>query len=188
VQKDKLILSMEEIRKLSSCSLGTQATPEVSNSSNKGTAVVAYKCNLSEGDILQRYLRCVKNLADGIANKKSYWLEPCLVAEDIDVDILEMLPKYVEEYRVKTVVRDRNLFIICLSIGDPHNAAVTCIAGQAFNWNSVGQLYAIRSNGVKISADGNYTSAPDLVLAIPSVLAAPGKNMARVGKKIHDNV
>lgn len=179
---------MEEILKESSCSLGTQATPEVSYSLNKSTVVVAYKCNLSEGDILQRYLRCVRKLADGIANKKSYWLEPCLVAENINVDILETLPTQVSEYRVKTVVRDRNLFIICLSRGDPHSAAVTCISGQAFNWNSVGQLYAVRSNGVKISADGKNASAPDLVLAIPSALAAPGENMARVGRKIHDNV
>lgn len=131
--------------------------------------IIEYKCDLTQGNLLERYIRSVKQLAKLIerAGDSGYWLEPVLIAVNMVEDFEISLPKSVAGFRVKVRVDGNCLFIVELSAGDAHDAGVCHLISQTGSWNS-DNLWSIRSDSqINVGCWSTKTSSPDLVAAIP---------------------
>jgi hypothetical protein len=130
---------------------------------------------LLEGDVITRYYSVVDHLSKqiqafhaevvGEGYSEVYSLPPVLVAEDVAPDVLLELHSAVEGFHVKSVVRDRNLYIVSLSDGDWHGTAVPELCFQAGQWSSGGgrgRFMVLYDAMMNVKASGSRS--PDITI------------------------
>jgi len=150
-----------------------------------GQTTIKVKASTDE-NLQTRYFKTVKalkreiDLFNTMGGTRMYLLDPVLLAEDVDADVLEELPSLVGDSHVKLVVRNRRLLITNLSGGSPHGCAVASINQQAGSWSR--SAFSIMSDTTYASEDRNNGSAPDLVIEVPTANLPDGAGQQRLGE------
>jgi len=108
-----------------------------------------------------------------------YDMDPVLVAEGVDNNILESLPNHVGSYSIKLVVKDGSLFILDLTTGSYHSAAAGNITQQGGN-------YSATMTGWRVLSLPNSTAVfpgcPDLALVAGTRYTPAGSHVSpRIG-------
>jgi hypothetical protein len=142
-----------------------------------------------KGDVIARYYSVVDHLSKQIQAfhaevagedySEVYSFPPVLVAEDVAPDILLELHSAVGNMNVKSVVRDRNLYIVSLNHGEPHSVGVPVLCAQAGSW-AEGWFLVFYDNMMKVKTTGSRS--PDIAIQILPALLPRGVESRRRGK------
>ncbi len=168
----------------------SESTADLSDDSDSDIVVNITIPGKVGDDILTRYHYALKRIVRAISRVEGgYWLEPVLIASNVNDDVLETIPSQYADYRVKCQVITRELFIISLSTGTPHNAGTSSMHQQAMMWNAAnGKHFDIFSDASLAFGDAGSSGAPDLVFTIAKKHRLPGQSRRNVGKLVdmHD--
>lgn len=89
-----------------------------------------------------------------------------LLADNVTEDILEMIPSLVGNYKVKCMVKNRQLWLVSLSSSEYHSTAVLAASAQAFNWIELSRgFFTARSDG-NTPFNEEDAAAPDAAILI----------------------
>lgn len=137
-------------------------------------------------DINSRYENAVKRIIKATERASvvydCYWLDTIVIAEDVDVSILEQLPSQLFGYHVKKFVENGRLIITNISTGSPHSGGVCALIHQVCSWNSIGRNKFDILSDANLSFAENMSGAPDCVLTVPWKYSPIGVERRSVGK------
>lgn len=141
--------------------------------------------DLGAGTVLSRYYAVIKAI-------KPHWLKYSslgvayelnqIIATDVTNDILEILPSLVGNVFVKCEVVNGELFIVDLSAGEVHGAAVNNLCYQVNNWNDTnGAAFNVWSDTINNPLSQNHGTAPDVALTPFSLYSNTPNDSSRIG-------
>ncbi len=122
-------------------------------------------------DIVQRHDIAAKALIRKVEahfreNEEVFSIRPVLLADNVTEDILEMIPSLVGNYKVKCMVKNRQLWLVSLSSGEYHATAVLAASAQTFHWVELSRgFFTARSDGNTPFSEED-AAAPDAVILI----------------------
>ncbi len=110
---------MSEGVKVSSDSFATDTSREEDSLSDDDDVTLTTKCNFREPDLVKRFHSAVAKLIkifSDISPQRQYDMKPVLLAENVDNDVLEMLPSLVGSYHVNKMYGDRQQIVYYESV------------------------------------------------------------------------
>jgi hypothetical protein len=142
-----------------------------------------------KGGLLTRYDAVVDGIRNQIrafhaeAASEVYHFPPVLVAENVNPSVLLKLHSAVEGFHVKSVVRDRNLYVVSLSDGYWHSVGVPDLSGQTTSWShSPGQFMVLYDAIMPMKKSGSRS--PVITVQLRPGLLLPGVQSCRRGEKV----
>jgi hypothetical protein len=109
------------------------------------------------------------------------YLQPVLVADDVGFAVLKRIPSHVGEYCIKTIVRNRQLFITDIVARRPRGAAISIAIAQLSSWNDANDFPFAALMFVNTAFGENGGGAPDAVLSSRTRYSLPGMDCRCLG-------
>jgi hypothetical protein len=109
------------------------------------------------------------------------YLQPVLVADNVGFAVLKRMPSHVGGYCIKTIVRNRQLFITDIVARRPRGAAISIASAQLSSWNDASDFPFAAFTFVNTAFGENGSGAPDAVLSSRTRYSLPGKDGRCVG-------
>lgn len=161
----------------------------VSDEDNIGTTVytIEVECDVNKDDFMTRYYYVANKLRKAISYFERnncgefYAFDPVLIAEDVDPLVLDELPTLVAGFHVKSMVRNRCLYVISLSNGLAHGTGVIELGRQVSNWSQ--SRFAVATDASMKFGNEQHGRAPDVLVQVHATNLAAGVQRCRLCKK-----